>query len=146
MAKKHGKGYSIKDTNANGKYTIYIWDKDSYDSKTISRIRKETGNKNYAKMDGWRPIGRYDKPETYVELEAYLLEVFGYYDAMQVKASIDAEIEIKERKRIAKEKEAYREIIDQIIDLLNEKNQRLEETPKTIKEAKKVLRKLNKAN
>lgn len=133
---KKGKGYSLKDPNKSGQYYVYVWF--GWDADKSKEARKAKG-KNYSFVKETKNLGRADDPATWIELEKHLLEQYGTFEEQEIRRAVEDEIELKEKKRIAKEKEDYRKLMDLIIEILNKRNIKLKEIPATKKEAQKLL-------
>lgn len=104
------KGFTLKDTNKNGKYYVYIWGE--YDND-FSNIKRRSGHRGYSKVHGWRSLGSYSKNETIERLKAYLEMKFGNNQAV-FDEWITEEYEVAERRRIELEKEQFNDIMVKI--------------------------------
>lgn len=97
--KQQIKGYSLKSPRQSEFY-IYVWDKNTYDSKKVLEKRKQKGTRNYSKVEGWKSLGNIKNPSSWEKLYVHLYNMYGYVNEQEVKDYLEEKQKELEKKRI----------------------------------------------
>lgn len=115
---KIGVGYSLKCPNGNGKmkYTVWVWDKNTYNGEKVKerrKLKRELGMeyRNYSRVEKWKSLGDMSDPETIQALYEHLVEVYGFeYTQDELQKSLEEQRDEMEKERLKKLDELNRRI------------------------------------
>ncbi|MBG9657103.1 hypothetical protein [Cytobacillus firmus] len=98
-SKQQIKGYSLKSPRQSEFY-IYVWDKNTYDSKKVLEKRKQKGTRNYSKVEGWKSLGNIKNPSSWEKLYVHLYNMYGTVNEQEVKDYLEEKQKELEKKRM----------------------------------------------
>lgn len=99
------KGYSLKDPNRSGNYSVYVYEE--YHHEESNRKRKTGYSKGYSYTSGWRSLGTWGNIETWQKVKSFFRYKYelNEEELEELHKEIEQDKFYKEVKRLKKKEE-----------------------------------------